>query len=377
MTVGCLSASKFKRLDWKRRMLRTAEEIMEDCYDPLLLAKLRLRRRKLSRLFPGEIEDCRAAPGPHSVDESSNSHLGNVMLFEAQIMMDRNELPRAWYILDGFGALNRTKPSTEECRVLQHITLFRARIRRYSGDYCGSVRLLMELYSTPELSKSVLPGIISQLSSVRCELGETGAAMSLIQPQNFVSSAWLEIQGQARLLSLASAEAHFMVGLRMLMSNEKAFDAAQSSLRTAKEIYRKLEGVYREIPSPSIISVFRHFSVAAGLAMIAHLEGRFGSANLEDARSYWQSASDIAERMRGICGWEPGFVQMIIAYSLSDITWRLGMPMTTANLIEQARELYARAGRQSFWFALALWFDLVEDGLESNGLDRISTQRYD
>jgi len=358
-------------------MLRTAEKIMEDCYDLLLLAKLNLRRRKLSRLYPGEIEDCQAAPGLHPVDESSNSHLGNVVLFEAQIMMDRNELSRAWYILDGFCALNRTKPSTVECRVLQHITLFRARIRRYSGDYCGSMRLLMELYSTSGLSKSVLPGIISLLTSVHCELGETDAAMRLIQPQNFVSLTWLEIQGQARLLSLASAEAHFMVGLRMLMKNEKAFDAAQSSLRTAKEIYRKLEGMYREIPSPSIVSLFRHFSVSAGLAMIAHLEGRFGSAKLGDARSYWKSASDVAERMRGIRGWKPASVQMIIACSVSDITWRLGMPKTTANLIEEASELYAQTGRQSYFFALALWFDLMEDGLESNGLGRISKQRYD
>ena len=376
VVIGCLSSSNFKRLDWKRRMLRTAEEIMEDCSDPLLWAKLRLRRRKLSRLFPGEIEDCGSAPGLHPVDESSNSHLGNVMLFEAQIMMDRDELSTAWHILNGFCALNTTKPSTEECRVLQHITLLRARIRRYSGDYCESVRLLTELYSTPGLSRSVLPGIMSQLTSVLCELGETGAAMNLIQPQNFISPAWLEIQGQARLLSLASAEAHFMVGLRMLMTNGKAFDAAESSLRTAKEIYRKLEGVYREIPSPSIVSVFRHFSVSAGLAMIAHLEGRFGSAKLGDARSYWQSAWDVAERMRGICGWDPGSVQMIVAYCVSDITWRLGMPMTTANLIEKARELYARGGRQPYWFALALFFDLVEDGLESNGLDRISKQRY-
>jgi len=96
-----------------------------------------------------------------------------------------------------------------------------------------------------------------------------------------------------------------------------------------------------------------------------------------DARSYWQSASNVAERMRDICGWEPGFVQMIIVYSMSDITWRLGMPTTTTKLIEKARELYARAGRQSCWFAFALWFDLVEDGLQSNGLDRISKQRYD
>jgi hypothetical protein len=235
------------------------------------------------------------------------------------------------------------------------------------------MRLLMELYCTSGLSKSVLPGMISQLTSVHCELGETDATMRLIQPHDFVSLAWLEIQGQARLLSLASAEAHFMVGLRMLMENEKAFDAAQSSLRTAKEIYRKLEGMYSEIPSPSIVSLFRHFSVSAGLAMIAHLEGRFGSAKLGDARSYWKSASDVAERMCGICGWKPGSVQMVIAYSVSDITWRLGMPMTTANLIKEASKLYAQTGRQSYFFALALWFDLIEDGLESNGLGRITS----
>ena len=375
---GCLSSSKFKGLDWKQSMLRTAEEIMEGSpYDPLLLAKVRLRRRKLSRLFPGRVEDCHtAAPDLHPLDESSNAHLGNVMLFEAQLRIDRNELFHALDILNGFRALNRTKPSTEERGVLQQITLCRVRIRRYSGDYRESERLLMELYTTTPLSRSTLPGIISQLTSVRCELGETRAAMSLLQTQDFVSPTWLEIQGQARLLSLASAETHFMIGLRMLKKNEKAFDAAQSSLYTAKDIYRKLETVFREIPTPSIVTVFRHFSVSAGLAMIAHLEGRFGTAMLEDAHSHWQSVSDIAERLRELCGWEPGFVQMVIVYSMSDITWRLGMPTTTASLIEKASELYPQAGRQSYWFAWTLWFDLVADGLESNGLGLVSKQQY-
>ena len=393
VVLVCLSSSEFGDLEWKLRVLSDAEKIMEASRaNPLLSGKLRHRRRVLSRLYPTQVESYPQFDIIALSDGSSN--LGEVKLFHVQLLIDRDELSRAWHELKKFTPLD--PPSTEDRRVMQKITLFRQRICHFAGDFPAALRFSAELQQAGDMFKEVVPSFFTEVMAVRCELGDFDEAMSMLPSlfrevgqainmqapgSNFVPQSWKDLKAIGRRYSLAAAGAYFTKGLRTLV-NGHGLDAAQPSLCTSREIYESLEQEYMGYSNPGTAASIRHFSVLAGLAMIVHLECQFGVTNKwEIALRSWESASEVATLRLG-----PNFrneiepLRMIIAYSKSHVARMLGLSTDAVKLNKEAKILYERTGRSFNWLALgSIWFDVVGDWIERielNGFCRISKLRF-
>jgi hypothetical protein len=109
--------------------------------------------------------------------------------------------------------------------------------------------------------KVIHPYIFSHLIAVQCELG-------WIEKAQFVLDE-LCASVRPRRLKLAMAEIHLMEGLWAFRSNDSK---AQALLYSAKTTFRELQEGYQPLSFESRTSNANHFSVLAGLAMIAHLK---------------------------------------------------------------------------------------------------------
>jgi hypothetical protein len=346
--------------------------------DSLLSAKLRFRRLVLCYLYPTQSKDvypCNIELGLSPTDLSSNAFLAENILFRVQVMIYQDELSRAWHELQNMIPLDANRP--EERRVLQKKICFQIKICLFAGEFVDGKRLLEQLNGWSPTSRSVRPKYFSYLVSANCECGAIDAAMETIPVCNFVDQSWLGLGVKGRRASLAAAGTHLMNGL-WILKNGKGFDEAQPCLLKAKAIYEAIDKVYSKISNASLGLAIRQFSVSAGLAMIAHLEWRFTTTvRGETALSYWRAALDAGEKSWRNLGGTP-FPQMIISYTICDITSRLGSWEETIGLMNTAKLLYQATGRQFQYLALgSIWFDMVQEWNAGNGLGRISELSYE
>lgn len=345
--------------------------------DSLLSAKLRFRRLVLCYLYPTQFGDAYRHSielGLSPTDLSSNAFLAENILFRVQVMIYRDELSSAWHELQNMIPLDPNRP--EEGRLLQKKLCFQIKICLFAGEFGDGKKLLEQLSKSP-ISRSLQPQYFSYLVSANCECGAIGAAMETIPVCNFVDQPWQSLGVRGRRVSLAAAGTHLMNGLWILKYG-KGFSDAQPWLLKAKAIYEAIDKVYSKISNASLGLAIRQFSVSAGLAIIAHLEWRFTTTvRGETALSYWRAAFDLGEKSRRNLGGTP-FPQMIISYTICDITSQLGLRETTVELMDMAKSLYQYTGRQFHDYALgSIWFDMVQEWNAENGLGRISELFYD
>lgn len=346
--------------------------------DSLLSAKLRFRRVVLCYLYPTQFDDAYRRSielGLSPTDSSSNAFLAENILFRVQVMIYRDELSRAWHELQNMIPLDANRP--EERRLLQKKICFQIKICLFAGEFGDGKKILEQLNEWSPISRSLQPQYFSYLVSANCECGAIGAAIETIPVCNFVDQPWLSLGVKGRRASLAAAGTHLMNGL-WILKNGKGFSEAQPYLLKAKAIYEALDKEYSKISNGSLGLAIRQFSVSAGLAMIAHLEWRFTTTIREEtALSYWRAAFDLGEKSRRNLGGTP-FPQMIISYTMCDITSQLGLREETVGLMNTAKSLYQYTGRQFHDYALgSIWFDMVQEWNAGNGLGRISELFYD
>ncbi|TAQ86483.1 hypothetical protein B7494_g5197 [Chlorociboria aeruginascens] len=171
----CLSFSRFSSQDWKRKSIEIGEGILtSDLGDPLLVARLSLRKRELLYLFPS-----RTIESPHpaedkiiSIDACSNAFLGEKMVLEVQRLIGHGQLSLALTKLEefNFAPQNRSSPSKLEQDVVDSIKLFKSKIYRFSNRFALAKDLLSELLGTK--CARIQPVVSSHMIAVYCELGE-------------------------------------------------------------------------------------------------------------------------------------------------------------------------------------------------------------
>lgn len=375
------------------RVLGIAERILKaGPENSLLSAKLSFRRIVLSRLYPNQIKDyytgrtdrpeTDAGSNAEAIlsrvdgiidyfqpsDAGSNAFLGEMILFCAQIFIDQDNLSQASYELEKIVPFNPAFRSTEERRVLKKKTILQLRIFHFAGDFNAAEKIVEQL-GRQRMFISQAQLYLSELIAVHCELGQTQIAMEKIPAHDYEKKPWLDLEVKGRRMSLAAAGAYLMKGLWILKND--GFYNANPSLQEAKAIYKSLDAVYRDIPAPGIAALIRYFSVAAGLAMIAHLEWWFrGSVTPENALHYWQVTLAISDKVQKNFG-GTRFLEMIISYSMSNIASELGEGNEAIELINKAKSLYRC--RQFHYLALgSIWFDLVQEWNARKGLCRVS-----
>jgi len=369
MANCCLASSRFGDLDWKLRVLTAAEKvILTGQADFQLSAKLQFRKVVLSRLYPIQIKD---APYPPPINVSSKMLLGEQILFRVQSMIDRDELSMAWEELQNFIPIDPHQ--AEENRILQMRVYLEIRVYRFAGLF-QKARCLLETHN--QMVRSLTPRYFSAFTSINCECGAVDTAYKEIPLQNYSGQSWLELGGEARRVSLAAAGTRLMNGLWILKKDDREFRRAQDSLSEAKRIYEALDKIYSK--ETRLVYAIRHTSTAIGLAMIMHLECRFaGTVTREAALLSWQNALKAAEVSLNMLGGR-SFPQMIISYTMCDITTKLGFREQTTELFNTAKGLYSVTGHQFQYLGLgSLWFDMVQDWNQKNGVGIISELSYE
>ena len=307
------------------------------------------------------------------MDVRSNAQIGEEILVQAQAMIDGNALTSAWRQLEQFKPLDSLNPSTQEQCVMSLILFKKAKVRRFSGDFLGAKEDLVKILDTKSKGSGISSRVMSQLAAIYCELGDIQTAMKVasfeLKDPKFIH------EYQVRRLKLSLADTHLATGLWTAVNTSKALVKTKCSgiwhfnfpenvtvcLKKAKNIYEEhLETCQIEIQSK--VAKMEYLRTLAGLAIISQLEGQ-----LEAASSYWKSASDTAEK----CSSKPGFIEMIIAYSMIEIRLRLG-DSNSVGLAQEAQSLFRITGRQFYFTMLGtVWPNLVGDLIECNGGCRI------
>ncbi|KAI9736732.1 MAG: hypothetical protein M1834_000936 [Cirrosporium novae-zelandiae] len=377
----CLSSSAFLKQDWKYRSLTTAQNILTRLENGQLSARLWLRTRALSHLFPdGPWKADTTQQIYIPVDPRSNAYSGEVMLSNAQEMIERNELQKATLELERFKPWN-TAASTKEIRVMHQITFLKGKICRFGGDFIGAKEHLTDLFEHITLHSEIQSKATSHLIAVFCELG------NMLKAMEFLRSEWEGMeyhtwyQGKRSRQKLISAETYLMQGVWIIKDSKGVLleapcgfssplsginhpDGARDSLKTAKKTYEELREMYIGIPTAELGKVRRlnYFRISAGLAMILHLQGQ-----LEAAFDKWEFALTLAQFY-----WGQDFAMMISLYSMSDITLKLGRVKESQEYMKRAEEIFRSSGRQNYLLALgSIWFDEIGVSIQCSGGQKI------
>lgn len=380
---SCLSWSEFGNQLWKHQVLgklTKLEEFLDRGIEGQVLAsKLRLRRRALARLYPKSFrmeKDPSNDPPPLTENPSSNAHYGEMILFQAQLLIDQDQLPDALVVLRNFQPLVSLDPSMEESRVLQNITLLRQKIHHFAGDFKTAIYYFEKTKECDVIFKQIIPNLTTDAVATYCELGQTQQTWEILPLADYSGMAWQELGKSGRGLSFAAAGVHLTSGFELLRGYK--LDDSLSVFRKAKVIYKNLLTVYDTSSNhPSLVMITRQFSASVSLAMIGHVECKFGGANdWATVLSSWQSTLQIVERLKEVFDKDQLFLEMIIKYSMSNVLGCLGKQLEARKMCLESRSLYERTGRSFYFVALgSKWFDLVGDWNEAIGLERISELR--
>jgi len=370
-----LSASFFGDPQWKRGAITLAEELASCSKNHHLWARLALRKRCLSRLYPDQqwskLESFKdIQDGLKAVDARSNAFFGELLAATTQELIDRHELSEAWRESEKFKAWNPNSPSTREQFVMDSITVLQGNILRFQGNFLAAAEcfrsLLESCANAPERSRSAMKAV-PRLVGICCELGRFSEAIHFIsfELQRSKEFDWLST-GTARTQRLALADTHLMRALWRIRGDGVVSGIAPEAkefLKAAKENYEQLSYLYNGRTDLGLTGARNRFSASVGLAMISHL------VDVEEiALERWSHARECAKK----CIWKLDFVQMMITYSVSELKGRAGHSDESFQLARSAFEIYSRVKRQTHFTGLGtIWPDVIGDMIEHRGLRRI------
>ncbi|KAI6708157.1 hypothetical protein JHW43_009310 [Diplocarpon mali] len=173
----CLSLSNFSPLEGKCRVVQLAEEVSSGLGDEPLFARLSLRERRLSRLFPKHAFEEQSAVQLDGIPmiPSTNALVGNQILLEAQELIDRDQLSLARSNLKEWQpvpnpSLVRSPSVDLQAAMQSQVTVLRAKICRYSGYFKLTATSIDELLSLPSTWTQPVEGLPQNgRVKVRCD----------------------------------------------------------------------------------------------------------------------------------------------------------------------------------------------------------------
>ncbi|KAL2014913.1 hypothetical protein VTK56DRAFT_7009 [Thermocarpiscus australiensis] len=275
----CMSSSYFLGSDWKQDVLNAAEILLG--LDDQTRARFKLRSMELSRIsgkstsdkqLP-EIDELRLSFRPH--DERSNAYLGEMVLFQARLLIDIGEYQQALLVLDTFRPLDPVRVSKIEQSTLNDIAFVRGEVARYRGKFAEAEASFLRLLDyTPPPAK-----VATQLSAVCCELGRFDFSIrSLNNDLELLEKNGHAMESRnANRLQLALAEAYLMKAVKLAASQKEDIAAHKVSI-TVLELAGKARGLL-ECLWPSFDDVRRlgkvgkinRFKVLAAFAITENL----------------------------------------------------------------------------------------------------------
>lgn len=365
--------------DWKAEALNKASDILSG--NPKFPRKsdaaylnglVKLRMAEVSRRLQGVHFSGIGDMGP-PIDPRSNALEGAWRQFEAQerIMMARPDLHGAITILRDFKLWDPMAPSTSERHALNQLKLYQGKIQRWRADF--------------ELASSTFSGLADDLGPYYDDTGCSfwshyiGTLCELHKFKDAECWARHAVQGYERLheqgvcperqkrhrtlrLSLAEVLTCKCLAERAAASNWAV--GICTAIGEAEDIYKGLNLEYDALAKRDWATHFEHLRVHMGRALTAYLVGdRF-----EESKRLWEGLLDPARYCEDHDK-ITGFVQMIIDYSLCDISAKLGdMDRAHAHL-RDAKTRFSELGREHWWTCMGTtMLDLLAKSLEEANL---------
>ena len=363
----CLSSSYFSPPVWKRTVVATAEKVVGRLDDRQLSARVLVRKRALSFHHQRtRLEDTINHDLGRS-DKRSNAYFGELVLLTAQELVNRDDLLGARDQVRQYKPLDPAIVSTLEQIQIYEALFLTAKTFRFGGDFQRAEQCFQELLMADASRSGMLRRVTSQISAVRCELGQFESALNLVSSELADSERYQSLDsGNVKRLRLAFAEAHLMKVLYSVMNAAvplSSVNATGDSWKRAKQTYDRLLDQYGNVSELGTVGKIRLVSISVGLAIMAHLQGP-----LEAAVACWETVLHAVRE----CGWSLGYVELIVAYSTSELKFRLGQSNDAHRHKEAAGGLYVKTGRQHYFVGLGtIWPNLLGDLFERHGEKRI------
>ncbi|KAI1748302.1 hypothetical protein F4782DRAFT_378779 [Xylaria castorea] len=358
VTEACLSASRFSDEAWKRGVIGIAQHAAERSDSQVLSARVTLRRLAIERMYG----NCKELPSHVSFpqgDQRTQAFLVEAICFRAQQYIDLGLLASAHGELSRYSVTASTSPTLFERVQQDEITYMRAKAYRFEGQFAAARPLLIDLVKK---RSHLTEKATIHLSAVDCELGHVEQAMTALEAHTEqVHLQPNECHDRARhRLELAFANARLMQVLFQVRDRRLSW-FSDPALRDA--YLRCLESLPTR--APGISTVLSQISIAAALAILAHLRGDFDTALAE-----WNQTLSLA-RGRGLLG---NYIDLLVAYSTLDLLLRRGGVVEVTDLEDKVRTLFARTGRQYYFLGLGTtWPDILGGWQEDRGRGRLRT----
>ncbi|KAI1128100.1 hypothetical protein F5Y10DRAFT_180376 [Nemania abortiva] len=359
VTEACLSASRFLDEAWKRKVVGIGQYAADRSGSTVLSARAALRRLAIERMY-GE---CKGSPNDVPFPQTSQQpslFFVEAICLRAQQYVDLGLLASAHGELSRCSVTASTTPALLGRVQQQEITYMRAKVYRFEGQFAAARDLLVNLVG----QQSHLAGKATfHLSAVECELGHVEQAMATLEARlEQVHLRPEECRDRARSrLELALANAQLMQVLFQVRDRRLSW-YSHPALR---------DSYIRCLASPparanGISTVLSQISIAAALAILAHLRGDFDTALAE-----WNRTLELA-RGRGVLG---QYIELLVAYSTLDLRLRRGGVDVAdlGDLEDKVRTLSAQTGRQYHFVGLGTtWPDILGGWREDRGRGHLS-----
>ena len=344
----CLSASYFSDRSWKYQAILVATQAAQKLLGALdrqrLLAMITMRRMALAHLFQESGQEQMPDTFP-VVDDRSHAFTADLAIVRAAECVKLNALASASKHLADFVPEWNDRVSSLGVIKKEQIAFAQAGVLRCEGRFHEAYDILCHL--SRDHRKTV-----ALLGRVLCELGQYDEALRQLHLH-------LSTKASSRgVVSVELALAYAYVFRCMQGMIERNF-LDRHALQASRETFQKLSSMpFRD----TYYGKMNRLSVLFGLAMVDHLDSR-----VESALDAWRAAL-VASRE----SLPTGYTDMIISYSTGELEARRGGAAQSDVLVNYARTLFSRTGRQHHFVSLgSLWLDLLGKWFKALGKDPI------
>ncbi|RYC55021.1 hypothetical protein CHU98_g11189 [Xylaria longipes] len=268
------------------------------------------------------------------------------------------------HLASAHSELSRCAVAASTCPALfervqqEEIMYTRAKAYRFEGQFAAARALLVDLVGR---QSHLTEKATIHLTAVDCELGQVGQAMATLEAHlEQVHLRPKECRDRARgRLELALANAQLMQMLFQVKDQRLSWFSHPALHESYLRCLANLP-----VHAPGINTVLSHISIAAALAILAHLRG-----DLDTALAEWNLTLGLA-RGRGLLG---SYIDLLVAYSTLDLLLRPGVA-EVADWENKVWTLAAQTGRQYHFLGLGTtWPDILGSWQEDRGRGRLRT----
>lgn len=347
-----LSASNFRDQAWKLRAVAVANDAATTLRAELsardfYVALVGVRKGFLAHLYRPQSEwQAKNIKFP-VVDHRTKAFSSMLTVLTAREHVGLNTLAAALEHLANFRPdWNGVISQLGETQYRQ-VALTRANVLRCQGRFQEAYNILLPLGSSGSDSK-----IGSLLGSVLCELGDCDKA---IQGLNMLLGN-IHREKSVMRIKLALGNAYLVKCMQAFQGQGLDWQILQKSRHILQDV-----GTYT-FPA-TYYGKIDQLSVSIGLAIGDQLNGQ-----VDDALRGWQVVSATSQAFLGT-----GYTDMIFAYSTSELQMRRGATAQSEILMNYARTLFARTGRQYHFVGLgSYWMDIVKTWWAAHGREPLA-----